>query len=161
MEIKKEVILDYVSENKEKNNYIIMLYKNFDTINSVFSEKKGPKYKILKAYEDEVYKINNKTMSERNRVLLELNQKKIKIARNPEKYMHLIDSLNEIEHIIDEIDFYDVESNIVLKKKISILQAKVDISPSFFYASYLAFEELYRNIYINHIKNGKNNRRFK
>lgn len=149
MKIQDEVIIDFLNDNNENMKYIIPLYKNYKMINKMFMENNKSRYKILKTLEDEIYKIDSKPMTERSRIKLELNQLKEKIGDGDSD---LNDYIIQLESELEKIEFSNLEEVTDLKKQISILQSKVDIQPSFFYASYLAFEDLYRNLYINYIK---------
>ena len=159
----KQLFFDYLKNNnisKDELIYLIRLYKVYSLVEKI-TNKKGEQ--ILQYYERKIYTIDGKTMSDVKKVQLELYniEKSLKIKSNDiDKFdldfiNYMLADLKNILLLEKNIDKELIE---YMKKQISIIQAKIGLSNTFFSATRDAFLEEYRNININFYFNKYNNK---
>lgn len=152
-EIEKNILKEYINNNKDSNNdvgYIYRLYKNYALISKYINKYPTNAESDLQKLENDVYTINNKVLSEPDKLKIEFNR----IFNNQEKL-----SIEDDQKLLELYDLYEKDSYLdndlrlqYLKKQISILQAKLGLENNFFLATYIAFIELYNNIYISSVQ---------
>lgn len=153
MQFNKEILYDYIKKENINNhgyNYIYVLYKNYNNLNKLTNDKVHLMKKQINEIEKKIYTVRGKEISDYNRLKLEIALIKRKyLSDNQEDAIK--QEIIGLENSINVIDKNDYKKIFYFKKQISILQAKLKIKPSFLYAAYCVFEDLYTNIFIKHI----------
>lgn len=146
----KNILIEYIKENKDDkfNIYCVnVLYKNYNLINRLTNNDPISKLKMLNELEDYIYTINGKKIDDIKRILLELSIIK-KSLKNKEINKDIIFQIDLLKNSVNELNYYTPEKVFDVKKQVSILQAKLGIKPSFLFASYCAFEDIYKSLLI-------------
>ena len=152
MEFDKKLLFDYI-KNCDKEylvNCVYYLYKNYDNLNKLTNNHVHYMAKKINEVEKTIYTINGKIFSDQKKLQLEINLINKKHF-NDIKEINILQELEQIQSEINKLDYYDENKIFELKKRISILQGQLKIKPSFLYAAYCSFEDLYKNIYLKHI----------
>ena len=119
----------------------------YDLISEITDGKIEENKNQLREYEDKIYTIDGRILSSAERI--DLSIAAIREVIDSKKY----DMLNFYEDIkvIKDLDLRDEKNVSYAKKKISIMQAKLGLKNTFFYGSYLAFNEIYTNSFISYV----------
>jgi len=149
--VDKNLVLNYLESNKENMSLeeissLAGLFKTYQMIHeAVEGNYEKNKNEVLR-YEDYIYNLDGKVLSNKDRIALELRRIKNKIDGNIE--------LSEIqkETLKKELDeLIEISSNEkyneYVKKEISILQSKLGLENTFLSSAYEAFLEKYTIIY--------------
>ena len=148
-------------KGKDKK-YIFELYKIYDLCMKITDNNLSKGKKLLKEKEDRVYTVNGGVLSEDDRIIFEIKRifEKVKdVYDDVEKYTFMTslrtinDNLSYKNNVYDKKEEQLEEKYLSIKRSISILQAKLGIPISFFYAASTAFKDIYQIEYINDLSN--------
>lgn len=158
----KNILTDYIRENegnKLEINAAYNLYKKYNLINKITENRAHEIVNFLDKLEDKIYTINGRKLPNITRLHLELSL--IKNKCETVKYLDesILIQMQLIENLINDLGTNNYEKTFEIKKQICILQAKLGIEPSFIYASYCAFEDVYKNILIERATKDIKNKR--
>ena len=143
--IKEYIYKDNSVKPEEKLLFISLFnfYKKANRLNSFQSIEDE-----LKKYEDKIYNIDNKTLTEEEKLRLEIEKiKRIRIT-DPEIKQIVDQTIKEIENLLNDKLYF---SNDVIDyiKKIIELQIVLKLDITFFKAAYDLFKEKYDNLKIS------------
>lgn len=103
----------------------------------------------LKKYEDKIYNIDNKTLTEEEKLRLEIEKiKRIRIT-DPEIKQIVDQTIKEIENLLNDKLYFSNDVIDYIKKKIIELQIVLKLDITFFKAAYDLFKEKYDNLKIS------------
>lgn len=153
MRFDKNKFFNYLKEEKKLNNnltYLYNLYKTYALTQGIIEKMGNDGRSFIKKQEDKIYDIDNKILTEQERINYELVNigKKIKLnSANDIKVMNDVyeDYLDLLAYSKNS-NFNDSLNIEYLKKQISILQAKFGLKNTFFLSAHDSFLELYRNL---------------
>ena len=160
--IDKQVFFNYLKNtnfSSDEMTYLIRLYKMYSLTEKIV-ESKGEN--ALRYYEKKIYTINGKIMSDIKRIQLEIYSinktldSKICSGTLDDKTIdfikEVIEELNQLLLSKDDLDKALID---YMKKKISVIQAKLGLNNTFFNATREAFFDEYRKIDLYNLE--KNN----
>lgn len=145
--IDKYQFLNFINNNKgilsiEEISCLANLYKTYELVNKATNGKYYQNKQKIERYENYIYTFNDKVLSNKDRIELELKRITKKNKSNKESSQ---EQKNEIEKEIKKLNNLKYNDNYTnyIKRKISILHAKLGIENTFLGAAYEAFVELY------------------
>ena len=153
MEFDKDTFLNSIKHydsQKSKLRYVQKLYSNYILIQKILRGSGGDIQlnDLLGKYEDKIYTIDGNLLNDKERIKYELkNIDNIGIKQGNKYAKEIKDLIQKFDNIKDDEDliFY-------IKKQISMIQAKLGIRITFYYAAYVAFLDIYKNLYMNEIE---------
>ena len=161
--IDENVLKNMISESND-NEYILELYNIYNITSRVVDYDFDNGKKILNKYEDDIYTIDGKLLTNQERLSLEL-KKIIRVNMNntnlkskeivDRKIQNLLEIMDEVfdkniddnfilEIVKEKLDFAKDEAIFNMKRKISIIEAELNIPINFFYAASIAFIDIYK-----------------
>ena len=152
MNIDKKFLKSLLLDSKD-NAYLYDLYKIYDlcsqaTNNNIFKGRK-----ILDAFEDKIYTIKGKTLSQKERILLELNKIIESISKNHSSDLNSVveGELLDLITLIDKssLDSAQQRKYDSIKEKIVVIEARLHLPISFLYSGAITFLNKYESAYIN------------
>lgn len=144
--IKEYIYKDNFVKPEEKILFISLFnfYKKANKLNSFQSIEDE-----LKKYEDKIYNIDNKTLTEEEKLRLEIEKiKRIRIT-DPEIKQIVDQTIKEIENLLNDKLYFSNDVIDYIKKKIIELQIFLKLDITFFKAAYDLFKEKYDNLKIS------------
>lgn len=144
--IKEYIYKDNSVKPEEKLLFISLFnfYKKANRLNSFQSIEDE-----LKKYEDKIYNIDNKTLTEEEKLRLEIEKiKRIRIT-DPEIKQIVDQTIKEIENLLNDKLYFSNDVIDYIKKKIIELQIVLKLDITFFKAAYDLFKEKYDNLKIS------------
>ncbi len=141
--IKEYIYKDNLVKPEEKILFISLFnfYKKANKLNSFQSIEDE-----LKKYEDKIYNIDNKTLTEEEKLRLEIEKiKRIRIT-DPEIKQIVDRTIKEIENLLNDKLYFSNDVIDYIKKKIIELQIVLKLDITFFKAAYDLFKEKYDNL---------------
>lgn len=151
--INKEIIKKYLNDNNDSNiNFksFLGLYSNYYKLSQIIS--KNENNNILKQYEERIYTINNHTMNDIERIIVEINKIKLEIRKLRDN-----ENIEEIKEELDKIeDLLKTNTETVngfvdyIKKKITKIQVFLDMDITFYDAAYNLFLNEYTKLEDNY-----------
>lgn len=144
--IKEYIYKDNFVKPEEKILFISLFnfYKKANKLNSFQSIEDE-----LKKYEDKIYNIDNKTLTEEEKLRLEIEKiKRIRIT-DPEIKQIVDRTIKEIENLLNDKLYFSNDVIDYIKKKIIELQIVLKLDITFFKAAYDLFKEKYDNLKIS------------
>lgn len=144
--IKEYIYKDNFVKPEEKLLFISLFnfYKKANRLNSFQSIEDE-----LKKYEDKIYNIDNKTLTEEEKLRLEIEKiKRIRIT-DPEIKQIVDQTIKEIENLLNDKLYFSNDVIDYIKKKIIELQIVLKLDITFFKAAYDLFKEKYDNLKIS------------
>lgn len=144
--IKEYIYKDNFVKPEEKLIFISLFnfYKKANKLNSFQSIEDE-----LKKYEDKIYNIDNKTLTEEEKLRLEIEKiKRIRIT-DPEIKQIVDQTIKEIENLLNDKLYFSNDVIDYIKKKIIELQIVLKLDITFFKAAYDLFKEKYDNLKIS------------
>lgn len=144
--IKEYIYKDNFVKPEEKILFISLFnfYKKANKLNSFQSIEDE-----LKKYEDKIYNIDNKTLTEEEKLRLEIEKiKRIRIT-DPEIKQIVDQTIKEIENLLNDKLYFSNDVIDYIKKKIIELQIVLKLDITFFKAAYDLFKEKYDNLKIS------------
>lgn len=145
MKIDKELLMNYMITSKE-NQYILNLYKIYSLSDKITNHDIYKEKNILDTYENEIYKVKDKVLTERERIFFELRRIINQYSISNKKNKTIDKELDSLISLIKQCNFNDLNSILEVKQKISILEAKLNISINYFYSASTAFLNIYNSI---------------
>ena len=148
MKVDKNFLVNYIDKD---NAYLFNLYKIYELRNKLPEEKKQREY--FDNCEDKIFTVNGNVLSQKDRIIYELKRiyKKIELIQNSEERDNFCEELHSLMQSVDNIK--DDEKNdslyFVLKEKIVLLEAKLDIPITFLNSAGDLFDVMYNSKYIN------------
>lgn len=144
---------------KDENKYIFDLYKIYVLCMKLTDSNLSKGRKLLEKKEDRVYTVNVGVLKDEDRIIFEIKRiyEAANKTNNKKERDDIIDSLRTIkESLIYNNNTYNKKEKINdvllgIKRSISVLQAKLGLPISFFYAASTAFEDVYQIKYINEL----------
>ena len=161
--IDENVLKNMISESND-NEYILKLYNIYNITSRVVDYDFDNGKKILNKYEDDIYTIDGKLLTNQERLSLEL-KKIIRVNMNntnlkskeivDRKIQNLLEIMDEVfdkniddnfilEIVKEKLDFAKDEAIFFFFLKISIIEAELNIPINFFYAASIAFIDIYK-----------------
>lgn len=144
--IKEYIYKDNFVKPEEKILFISLFnfYKKANKLNSFQSIEDE-----LKKYEDKIYNIDNKTLTEEEKLRLEIEKiKRIRIT-DPEIKQIVDQTIKKIENLLNDKLYFSNDVIDYIKKKIIELQIFLKLDITFFKAAYDLFKEKYDNLKIS------------
>lgn len=163
--VEKNFLLDFVKKNKLDFNELsglVNLYKSYLFV-SELKENSVNQEKTLLDYENEIYRVNGKTMTEVQKIEFEFQRldKKFEIFRknmSPAEIEIITGEILNLKKIFSEYsNNFDSVTLHYIKKNISVIQAKLGLRNYFLSDAYDAFLEKYMNIYVGKTRVLKDN----
>ncbi len=168
-----EKILKSMINELDDPGYINRLYDIYKLTSEIVINDLENGHKLLNKFEDEIYYVNGKTLSQQERLSIELkniirvNEKEIDINKKnliEKKLQNILELMDEVfdknideNYIMDSLKtkIDEVKENAIfnMKKKISIMESELNIPITFFYAAYSSFEDIYKKYYKEYKKN--------
>ncbi len=140
---------------KDANNiYLYRLFKNYRDCYFLCDGDIKRNYGVLDEYENKIYFVDKKNLSDDIRLLIELKRitDKSAMIKDENILYEFIDILKTLQSIKNDDSYGEIEKKQAyfdLKKRVSICQAKLDLPISFFYAACEAFMDEYSVKYLN------------
>lgn len=161
MNIDKRFLMELIKHNKKEYEYLFNLYKVYELSRKITNGHLKRNRDLLDEIEDKIYTINGKVLSDQDRIALEVKRvyKSFENIKNQRVKTQFIDELKSIvgnlnfnfddkdysdDSIVDQEQLYSVA-----KRRLSILQAKLNLPISFMYDASMAFIDLYECEYVN------------
>lgn len=155
MKIDKELLMNYLIYSKE-DQYILNLYKIYSLSDKITNHDIYKEKNILDNYEDEIYKVKDKVLTEKERIFFEFRRIVNQYSASNKKNKTINKELDSLITLIKQCNFDDSNSVLEVKQKISILEARLNISINYFYSASVAFLDIYNSInddLINEVNN--------
>ena len=160
IDVDKKVLLDCIKNSDLGVNDLICysnLYQNYNFVLNLL-EKNNDDFKILLDYENKIYTINGKAMTEEQKIDYEfsrIDKKKLNVQEKlgSSEYEIIYKEILVLKKIYDEyLKSKDKATLQYIKKSISLLQARIGLKNYFLIAAYDVFLEKYMDVYINNKK---------
>ncbi len=150
MIIDKPFLVKYLLKSKE-NAYLLELYKIYELCSKITNNNILKRKKILDSLEDKIYTINGKVLSQKERVALELKRiiKEFSKCQNEKVKNDIAAELNALIIFMDSNESDTKKYYAILKQKIAVIEAKLNININFFYAASMAFLDRYESEFIS------------
>ena len=135
--------------NEKDSTYLINLYKIYELCNkSVKNIKKNKQF--FDYLEDKIYTVNGKVLTQKERIIFEVKRvyKVIEKITNFDKKMKYLGELEAVVLILENGN-NQAKTYEMIKQKLAVLEAKLNISINFLYSASIAFMNLYDSAYIN------------
>lgn len=160
IDIDKKVLLNCI-KNSDLNVSDLACYSNlYQNYNFILTllEKNNDNFKVLVDYENKIYTINGKVMTEEQKIDYEFNRidkKMYEIKENlvSSEYEIIYKDILVLKRIYDEyLKNKDRTTLHYIKKSISLLQARMGLKNYFLISAYDVFLEKYMDVYLNEKK---------
>ena len=152
MTVDKAYLKELIVGSKD-NSYLLNLYKIYELCNKVTGGNISKERKILDNLEDKIYTIRGTVLTQKERIILELNKVLSKLSSFEDNHYkdNACSDLSEIISIIEKCESSNVSQKTydLLKEKIVIIEAKLNIQISFLYSGSIAFLNIYESAFIN------------
>ena len=159
LEFDKSLFFDYLKTEKAVNNnvsHLYRMYKIYYITDEIINRYGNEGVKIITQEENNIYRIDNKCLNDKERVEYEINKIKLILEKQDVVNKKIYKEFCDLETYYQETNKVEMLDLFYLKKQISILQSKLGLKNTFFLATHDVFFEIYRNIYLrNDIQNQK------
>lgn len=144
--IKKYVYNDNSVSTEDKMLFVSLFnfYRKANRLNSLESIKNE-----LNNYEYKIYNIDNKKMTEEEKIRLEIERIKRAKVTNPEVKHTVDETIKEIEELLNNKLYFSDSILQYIKKKIVELQILLKLDITFLQSAYDLFLEKYNNLKIS------------
>ena len=154
MNIDMKFLQKCLMQDKDKI-YLFRLYKNYELCKLLCNDDIKNNHDKLDKYEEDIYTTNGVILSDYDRLCQELQ--KIYPSYLSIGDINLLKEIKEIVTILKDIERFkdEVQKSICfdLKKRMSVIEAKLDLDMPFFYAASCAFIDEYDASYEKIINN--------
>lgn len=151
VKVDKKLVLDYLEENKdvlslEEITCLAGLFKTYKMVDEAIEGKYEKNRNEVLRYEDSIYNIDDKVLSNKERIELEF--KRIMNAINVNINLTEEDKDELIRQIFGLIDLFENDKYYeYIKKEISVIQSCLGLENTFLCSAYEVFLEKYKEIY--------------